>query len=232
MKKSLIIIAVLLLLSMTAQAAGVATLSQTKTYVRTNDMMKTVIFDLFVEVENTGNKALELGASNYEVYNAAGDAIDAQTIYAFFPPVVEPGEKAYAYATSYLKDLTSEADVADYSVTPVGKSAQKDIVKMDVTSTEIVLPKADALIPMTYIKIIVKNNTDKAVKEVNYTVATFDKEGKLTAVTHRQDGLFVLPGAEFGYLLPLDPQINYADAKDYAATFASAVAFCYGEELK
>jgi len=117
MKRLAIILLVLVLLPVSAFAAGKATVTQEAFYVR--PFTTYYAGEIYAEITNTGDKPVIFNGGLVELYDANGDAIESQNLYSCYPAILAPGEKGYLYRTITVKEAT-EAEKARIIKKPYG----------------------------------------------------------------------------------------------------------------
>lgn len=90
-----------------------------------------------VEITNTGDHPLYLGSASYDLEDASGSLVAAQSYVSVFPDVLNPGEKGYLYEETIL----DQADLdAEYTVIPhlTIEPAKIDCIRYDVSELSLV----------------------------------------------------------------------------------------------
>ena len=181
MKKALAFLTILLVLAAvgTALAAGKLTITQEsvlvlpyETYFRS---------ELYLEVQNTGDKAVQMNGGLFELMDAAGDVVNSLDLngYDLCPEVLQPGEFGYIYRTVDLTEATSSDYIGSYSVNVNGKGkVDADITRYPTVARYETLTSSDGT-RKDYIVAVITNNTDRTVYDFDVGFEFLDENGNL-----------------------------------------------------
>ncbi len=206
MRKFLLIaLCVLLMVPSLAFAAGKATIEQEKVYLFKGEYSSYTYATTFLEVVNTGDKAIEMDQGTFEVFDANGDVMDDTSLYSFFPKFVEPGESCYVSAYIMLSDKEPK-DVDDYSIQVSSKSAKVSTQYLKVVDAKLIevpsYPGSDRM--TTKLSIVVENDTAETLYDISAAAGAYDADGKLLFCVSGNEDFGLLPGSQAEFRLDVD----------------------------
>lgn len=147
-----------------------------------------------VEIENTGTENLYLGSGAYDLEDAEGTLIAAQTSVSAFPDVIAPGEKGYLYEETTLDNYDQEGTLT-VKPRPDVKEATVDLIRYDVTDVSV---SDDTYLGVNVLG-RVENNTDETGSLVYVTAFFYDANNTMigSAFTILTEDL--APGSQIGF---------------------------------
>lgn len=147
-----------------AQEACEITYNATKLYA---DSIGTVWAQTIVEITNTGSVPLYLSSGAYDLEDASGALIAAQTMVSCYPDVVSPGEKGYMYEETTLDKATADMQLTAIP-RPDIETAKVDDVQLTVSGTALSDGQYGGLNVIGRVE-----NTTGAEQSLVYVVAVF-----------------------------------------------------------
>lgn len=137
---------------------------------------------LYAQVENTGDKSIEYSDGLFELYDEDGDVLASESYLTCCPKVLQPGEVGYLY-TTYLRvnDVSSTADVADYSVSVTGKGKGNYVTRRFPATARVQTVKGSYSTDID-MYVTVTNDTNETVYDLSVVAAIKDDEGKVVYV--------------------------------------------------
>lgn len=204
-KVALIALCALLAIPALALAAGKPDITEQKVYLYKEDSSRYTYVNAFAEIENIGDKAIEMSEGNFEVYDANGDVLDTARIYRFYPKYLEPGETCFVSASIMLDGKTPD-DVQDYDIQVMHKSAQEHTNYLTVVSANVSEePWYEGSSRMTTkASVIVTNEGTETVFDVTVAGGAYDAEGKLLFTFGENANVGVLPGNQVEFRVEID----------------------------
>lgn len=195
-KNILCIALCLCLLPVLALGAGKATIVDEYVKAR-GTILKWVAVDAFVEIENTGDKTIEMDGGLLELFDPEGDVIDNKKFSDFYPAVLQPGEKGFGYYTATLMDHEDPAVVDDCALSVTSVSAKDSNVKrLDVGEVSCEYREKSAYLNYYALTVTVTNNTEETIGSLRGVFAGRDGEGKLAyAGSVPAKAVGILPGS-------------------------------------
>ena len=186
MKKRFALLTVTLVLATIlspALAAGKLTITQEsvlvlpyETYFRS---------ELYLEVQNTGDKAVQMNGGLFELMDAAGNVVNSVDLktYDLYPEVLQPGEFGYLYRSVDLTEATSSDYIGSYSVNVIGKGkVDADVTRYPTVARYESGTNSDGS-RKDYIVAIITNNTDRTVYDFDVGFEFLDASGNLVFTT-------------------------------------------------
>lgn len=201
-------------------AAYEITYSNARTW--TNSIGSTWV-QTIVEIENTGTQNLYLSSGSYDLEDATGTLIAAQTYVSTYPDVIAPGEKGYMYEETILDDFNQESTLTVLP-RPDVKEATVDLIRYDVSDVAI------SNDPYSGIKVLgrVENNTDETDNMVYIVAFFYDSNNTMvgSAFTILTEDL--MPGSKIGF------EINSFSLPDdiTAENIAETVVYAYPMQIQ
>lgn len=114
-------------------AAWECTYQNARTY--TNSIGATWV-QAIVEITNTGSKNLYLSSGAYDLEDADGDLVAAQTLVSEYPSVLAPGEKGYMYEETTLDEYSGDGELSILP-RPDVKEATVDLVRYETSEISV-----------------------------------------------------------------------------------------------
>ncbi|MBN1777906.1 MAG: hypothetical protein JW811_07260 [Clostridiales bacterium] len=223
-KKVLLIVLALSLISASALAAGKLTVIQE--HMIASDSYGSVEVKVFAEVENTGDRPVEYSAGTVEIFDADGNTVAATNRVYCYPYVLAPGEKGYAFNTLYPENI-SAAEIADYSLNVMGISSTKEAKLLPVTATFEIVQEGNW--KYYYMVAEITNETSDIVYYPYCVFALKDADGQLLYVDYTSYSAIGIPPGNtiiIRYSVPDNIITYYADHGLVPST-ADAIAFQY-----
>ena len=133
--------------------------------------------ELFCEVTNTTERTIKITDGVYEFYDADGVSVASGSIYSFYPQVLGPGEKGWFSVSSGVKEAETADYIQSYSVSVVGKSANEEQFKYELSDVrfELVSGYRDRI----YMYATLTNNNDEPEDGFYVIFALYDADGNL-----------------------------------------------------
>ncbi len=227
MKKmvSLLLCFVLVLVSVSALAAGKLNVSKECFYVIDN--YSTYAY-AFARVENSGNKPITVNAGVMEVYDKNGDVVTSSDYLSRYARVLQPGE--YTYVSIY-KDIDNPDQVEkpyDYMLTVTGKTDEDYKTTRFPVETELALNVGDGYWTHNYMYATIKNDTEEIVYDLSVVMVLLDAEGNILYLNN--DSLFNDRGLTPGSSIVIRTDIpsafmDYFTANNLTPASVDAIAY-------
>ena len=137
---------------------------------------------VFAELSNTGDKPVQFNTGHLELFDPDGNSISSTDVYYCFPPVLQPGEKAYTYASSYV-ETKDKNFISDHmlSITGKGTISQKIV---NLKSTGSYKQITDYYGTYDSLVAVIENNTEDVLSMCEVVFAVKDAEGNLLYVAN------------------------------------------------
>lgn len=154
---------------------------------------------VLIEISNSGTADLYLRSASYDIEDADGSLIAAESLASIYPDVLAPGEKGYVYETTYLENYTGDGNV---TVLP-----RFSIEEATIENTR--YPVSDITISddrYGNIKVMgrVENNTNETESSPEMVVVFYDENGTPLGL----DYTFQLPELEPGVKVGFEMSAN------------------------
>ena len=134
------------------------------------------------ELSNTGDKPVQFSSGLVELFDPDGNSITSADVYGCYPPVLQPGENAYLYSSSYVA-TTDKSYISDYMLTVTGKgSISQKITRL--TSAARYDQVTGDYAAYHYLVSEAKNDTENVLTAFEIVFVMRDAEGKLLYVAN------------------------------------------------
>jgi hypothetical protein len=180
---ALCLVFIMLACSGTALAAGKLTITQENVLVLPYDTY--FVGALYLEAQNTGDKAVQMNGGLFELMDASGNVVSSLDLkgYDLWPEVLQPGEFGYISKTVDLKEATSSDYVGSYSADITGKGAiSADITRFAADARYETGTNSDGT-RKDYIVAVITNHTDKTIYDFDVGFEFLDEAGTLLFTT-------------------------------------------------
>jgi len=183
MKRVLIVLVSVLLLSVSipAYAAGNLSVTQENFYVISDYWTYGYAF---AKITNVGDKAIKVNSGVIEIYDEAGNALVSNDYLHSYAECLEPGE--YTYVKMY-GEITSGTAV-DHALTVTGKSDNTQRTLRLPVETDLQLNVTDGWWTYNYMYATVTNNTEEPLYNITVVLALLDADGNILDI--EEGGLF------------------------------------------
>jgi hypothetical protein len=139
--------------------------------------------EVYAEIENTGDRDIEFSSGVVELFDADGNTV-ASTDYLYsYPPVLAPGDKGYASAVLYMEEGIAAADIADYSITVLGKNATTQVIRYESEGTYLA-DVEEQYWTYDYVVAEIKNETDDPAYNFYCAYVIKDEAGDVLHFTY------------------------------------------------
>ena len=137
---------------------------------------------VYAELSNTGDKPVQFSNGLMELFDPDGNSISSADLYYCYPPVLQPGDKAYTYVSGYV-ETKDKNFISDHMLTVTGKGtiSQKIVHLNSTASYEQV---SDIYGTYDYLVSVIENNTENVVTMCEVVFAVKDAEGNLIYVAN------------------------------------------------
>lgn len=221
--KKLLIALLILCLPTAALAAGKATITQETFYV--TPFLDYFAGEIYCEITNTGDKPVKVESGVYEFYDPEGESIASGSIYSFYPRILLPGEVGFCAITEGIDEVASADQIADYSISIVGKSAKDEAVRLPAAN-----PYKDVYGSYGNYQALfatVNNDKEEKLEDVYVAFGAYDENGSLLYCARANTyGIFLLPGSEVEFYTTIDGDIlNILEASGKSIASVTATAY-------
>jgi len=220
----LTVVLVVVLLSYPALAAGKLTVAQEKFIV--TPYISYHAGEVYAEVENTGDRAVEYAGGLLELFDQEGDTIEAEEPRYCYPPILEPGEKGYIYVTKSVKEATDRSFIDDYLLTVTGKGAKENTIRRYPTEGRYEVVEG-GWSPYHYSVATVTNDSDVVVYGYYAVFAAKDSEGNLLYASACDPSYVgIVPGSTVEIRMLIDNDvIEYYESQGVSIASIDAIVY-------
>ena len=201
----LMLVAMIVLLSATAMAAGRLNVVQ-ENYHYVGGWGHYVY--AYAEVENSGDRPIKVNAGVFEIYDAAGEVLTSTDYENAYATYLQPGE--YTYVRMY-EDLEEGQVPDDYMMTLTGKSDNSKIAYRLPAEATMELGVQDGWWERNYLYATVSNPTQEIVYGAEVVFALMDEEGNTIYVESKSlySEIGIMPGQSV--MVRLDVSSTFMD---------------------
>ncbi len=184
----------------------------------------TVWLQTIVEINNNGTVPLYLNTSSYDLEDAEGNLVAAQSLVSCYPEVIDPGEKGYMYEDTTLDGGTGGQS---YTVIPHLEVSTAVVERIRLGVSDFTL-SADEYSGLKFLG-RVENTTDTAQSYVYVVAFLYDAQNKLIGIMYNVLTDEIAPGEKKGceinsFGLPDNITVESVDHYDIVA-YPSQIQF-------